>query len=1204
MNRGTYRTPQTETTEGSRKARWALAKAPLSASLATMLISLSSSAAHAVALTGTDPIGESSFTLGVRWNDGLPPSSGKVYETAGFNIRTPDGAASATFAGDSLTITAGSNLGLKAADGGVVTIANSVNNPGGLILDGGRINAASGNSATILRGLITLQSGSFVRPNDATREVLIDSDIVDAFGSTAGITIESGNSTGGVVQFNSSANTYSGETVVQNGTILRMGTANAMPNDPGDGDLIIDSGGNFELAGNDTVIQGLAGGGSVTNANASAATLTIQGDQDAITTHDGFSGSISNGTGSAALSVIKTGSSTTQTFSGNNSYTGGATIEEGTLVAASNTALGTGAVTVTNTGTGDGALGLSGGVTTSNPVTLDGRTATTAHIDSTDGSNALSGDLTLQGAGNFNVTSSGTDSGDLLTVSGDITDADDNDHTLNLGGAGDGTVSGAVTLNGTGTDVLQKSGTGKWEITGGVQSDQIAVGGGQLLLSGGATTGTVAITGGELNLSSTLTTTGDVTIDSGAMLSQIGGSYIDATDQVGGYVVNGTLNLNGEDGSVNWLSGAGIVDSVAAVDPILTVGNSDGDDATFTGTVQDTGAAAVNIAKTGTNAQDIGTVDVDGTIDVSGGGDLNIGTLTKSGNVTVGDSSSLEVTGNATSVGSITVDGASTFDVDGTVGSAGSVLVNDGSADFSDDAAVGAVTVASGSSLAFNSASGTSGSSAVSIDNSGVLTAGDDLTVNGGMTNGGTMTTDAGTALQATGSVGNTGTLNVGGSLAADSGLSNSGSLAVDGNASSGGAVSLTGGSATFSGDLDAGGNTVTASGGTNAIGGALASADVTVENSGTSLTLAGANTIGSATVSGGELVVQNEQALAGTGNTGVSGGQVKLDQAAGMIIDELFQLAGQAGTGVQLNNVAGANTIAGASAGVELTAGGENNVISTTGGTLSIEGSGVDANLASGTRTLTLGGVAGTNTIDADSGGGLTLGGGASYSLIKDGASTWEIAGTSISNAASIETKTGTLKLSDTTQIEGTDTAIMVAAGATLDVAQANAGSGISVNDGQSLGGNGAIVGDIDMLTDSTLSPGESIGSLSFTGNLTIGGTLLVELTGIGAGSADFIDVTGLLDISEATVEFSVLSGLNDNVYLFAKYGTLTPASGPFDSIVSLPSLYEIDYNYNDSNQIALVRQTPIPIPAPIALIGVGLFGLAGAARRQRWNR
>jgi hypothetical protein len=60
--------------------------------------------AATVTMVTTDAIGESSWTSGAHWSDGLPPSAGNTYVVpVGFTLRTPDGVSNpAAFAGDGI----------------------------------------------------------------------------------------------------------------------------------------------------------------------------------------------------------------------------------------------------------------------------------------------------------------------------------------------------------------------------------------------------------------------------------------------------------------------------------------------------------------------------------------------------------------------------------------------------------------------------------------------------------------------------------------------------------------------------------------------------------------------------------------------------------------------------------------------------------------------------------------------------------------------------------------------------------------------------------------------------------------------------------------------------------------------------------------------------------------------------------------------
>src|SRR5690606_3462755 len=75
-----------------------------------------------------------------------------------------------------------------------------------------------------------------------------------------------------------------------------------------------------------------------------------------------------------------------------------------------------------------------------------------------------------------------------------------------------------------------------------------------------------------------------------------------------------------------------------------------------------------------------------------------------------------------------------------------------------------------------------------------------------------------------------------------------------------------------------------------------------------------------------------------------------------------------------------------------------------------------------------------------------------------------------------------------------------------------------------------------------------------------------------------DRINVAGELDITLATVDFSVLSGgAALPVYVIAEYGSLTGTQ--FASVNNLPAGYNLVYNHGpESNQIALVDPSADP--------------------------
>jgi len=75
-----------------------------------------------------------------------------------------------------------------------------------------------------------------------------------------------------------------------------------------------------------------------------------------------------------------------------------------------------------------------------------------------------------------------------------------------------------------------------------------------------------------------------------------------------------------------------------------------------------------------------------------------------------------------------------------------------------------------------------------------------------------------------------------------------------------------------------------------------------------------------------------------------------------------------------------------------------------------------------------------------------------------------------------------------------GASALLTVSNGATLDVTARNDQT-LTLNGGQTLHGSGTINGSLDTLAGSTLNPGDTIGSLTVQGNITLNGILLIEL-------------------------------------------------------------------------------------------------------------
>ncbi len=190
--------------------------------------------------------------------------------------------------------------------------------------------------------------------------------------------------------------------------------------------------------------------------------------------------------------------------------------------------------------------------------------------------------------------------------------------------------------------------------------------------------------------------------------------------------------------------------------------------------------------------------------------------------------------------------------------------------------------------------------------------------------------------------------------------------------------------------------------------------------------------------------------------------------------------------------------------------------------------------------------------------------------------------------------TKTGggTLVLSGNSTFSG-DT--LVSAG-TLLVNGSIGSSDTTVGNGATVGGDGTL-GAVTVSSGASISAGNSIGALG-AASAVINGTMLVEYDGDGAGTIDLLSVAGILDITNATVDFSQFgAAADDGAYIFASYGTLV--GGAFSSVFNLPSGgYYIDYAYDNgitTNNIALV----VPEPAAALMGGIGMLALLRRRRR-----
>ncbi|HWQ91798.1 MAG TPA: LamG-like jellyroll fold domain-containing protein, partial [Clostridia bacterium] len=298
------------------------------ACIGTAILGLSAYSASAgwITLTNNDSNGTSSFAEKRNWNDSAAPHAGNDYGVIDARVlRSLPTAGNVTFQGHSLTVSNGGTIFYKSPAGQTITVGNSSET--GLFLDGGKFLIIEGGKSYTLAGFMTLGANN---------------GLIDVWNGTGTIASQIGGSGSLVVFANNSsspgsgtvvlsgANTYSGATVLDVPTTLRLAGAGTLGG--GTSTLAISNSaskgfGTVDLNGTSQTIGNLVGGGGriINNLANTTSTLTV----GAANTGGGqFLGSISNAAGILALKKVGTA---TLTLAGTNRYTGGTIIEDGAL---------------------------------------------------------------------------------------------------------------------------------------------------------------------------------------------------------------------------------------------------------------------------------------------------------------------------------------------------------------------------------------------------------------------------------------------------------------------------------------------------------------------------------------------------------------------------------------------------------------------------------------------------------------------------------------------------------------------------------------------------------------------------------------------------------------------------------------------------------------------------------------------------------
>ena len=1059
---------------------------------------------------------------------------------------------------NAVEINTGATLELRDKDfnstGRTISISGSGHNSlGALYLSSDGSDGAFNNSSIILNDDATISAATGTTFTLRDIDDAPDDNIVvyQQTGENNNLTL----SGGGTIIFEDQLSLGTGSLTISAGTTLNTGIANMIS----DNSAVIISGTYNMLSDSyDDTINSLSGSGTINLGSKS--TLTV-GNNSSSTE---FSGTIDDASAGDNGSIIKTGSASL-TLSGTNTYGGGTTVSAGTLVVTSNSSLGgttsgttisNGAIldlnsvnytdaesVVINTGgtlsASNGASSLAGNITLSGDATIDvdgtsltlsGLIGGSNSINKTgDGLLIVSGNNSSQDGtvsindGTLRFTSSGSTATATINVaSGATLDLSDKDlnynlRTITLAGSGHNGV-GALYLSDGGGD---NSTFNNSNIQLSADTSIGAAAGDTLLLfvgtnGDGSTYGdnNVITTSGDNNYNLNIIGSGTVamrdkidiasgtlTVENGATLEAL---VADTLNNEANLVVNngGTYHIFADDAddTIATISGAGTIDIYSS---ILTVGvsNTNHADTEFSGSIIDSLGDGGSLVKNGNNI-----LTLSGDSDYVGDTTISQGTL--------------KLTGSLNNITDLIVSSGASFDLqasqtirslnlDGTISnSAGtSSLVVSTTSD------LGGNVTTSGTQT-FTGATTLSAANTLTTTNSNIVfsnTVNSDGTARNLNINTGTGTTQFAGIVGGTSGVGD---IDITGALDLDAAISSASSIDVSLTSNIGADVTTTGtqsytGTTTVSASSTLNGTEITAaaavldnnlnitnSSSSSFTGAISGTGNLTKAGSGT-LTLSGTNSYtGDTTISAGTLTV-----------SGTLSNSTTVSVASGAIydVDATDTIASVDGAGTV--DIASSTTLTtGDTNDQELsgTVSGAGSLTKAGSGILTLSGT----NSYSGNTNIS----AGILLVTSQLGEGTYAGNISNSGDFGINSSSNQTLSGVISGSGTInKSGTGELTLTGTNTFNGT---INVAGGTLFAGTSSDGLNDITLGDiivkGGTLGGGGVVGGDVSFTTTGgTLAPGNSIGILTVSGDLTLSADDTTEIE-FNASSADKIVVNG----------------------------------------------------------------------------------------------
>jgi autotransporter-associated beta strand protein len=899
----------------------------------------------------------------------------------------------------------------------------------------------------------------------------------------------------------------------------------------------------------------------------------------------------------------------TLTLSASNSYSGNTAnnnIGSGGLTLANSYALGSGTLTnFENVSTDFETLTLTGGISVANPIVWNlsiGRNG----VNSSSGSNTLSGPATILGVSSILIYENTAASGSVLTISGGISSTSYTSADLSFRGNAGNTIAittnpillpatGTVDINGAENVTISVAGS-TWGYTDFVST---STGNWILGVSNGLPTASVleGAGSGHLDLAGynqTLAGLSGATsvTDNGSSNSLLTVNVPAATNYTfAGALTNGTtghtlaLTLDGLGtqtltGSNSYTGTTTVTSGMLALSGSGTLGAAGSAPLTMNGGTLDLGAGNQTVAAVSITAAP------------SSGNTIQNGTLTGASYAISNTTGNAIITANLAGSGiTLTKSGAGALTLAGANSYTGQTVINGGTVDISTTVAVGAAqplgenaTVSLGAAtLQYLGATGTLAQN-VTLTGNGTISngGGSTLTLSGTLTKLGDVLSLSGGAFNVTGPI-----------------TGNSGSFNSDLDVVNGSSVTLSNANNNYYGPTVVSGSSTLQNGVTNAlpattiltmgVTGGLTSYTNTYDLNGYSQSIAGLTSSGS----GSQVVTDS---AASTASTLTITGTTSTETYGGVIQDGSGQVSLTVSGGSEVLN--GANTYSGNTSvtGGTLTIGATGALTSSTnlsvanGGTFAVNSGGsilsttaltangnVNLNNASQTLASLNGASTGVMTLNSTS---LTVNNGGTFAgVIQDGAS-----------AGSLTVAGGTMALTGDNTFSGGATV----SGGTLLVSGSLSGAGAVNVAGGALGGSGYIAG---ATTGIVLTIGNNVA-------LNDGSTLVINIDA-NTNATDLLQITngGALTLAgndTLTVDLVNGSSLANPLsgYEIASYTGML--SGVFAN-VNIPAGYVVDYGVTVANEITLQAQA-IPEPGTWAMLlcGAGILLVRKRKRRQ----